>query len=205
MTDTYPESLRRLIASFSRLPGIGPKSAQRLAFFLIKSSPEEVEELVGSLSEIKKKIRLCSECGFYADKDRCAVCNDPSRDRSTLCIVERPQDVLIIEKAGYRGLYHVLGGSISPMRGVGPDDLSIKRLLERLNATGSEKIREAILATNPSLDGETTALYIARKVKPLGLRTTIIARGLPLGGDLEFTDEGTLTQALEGRREILTG
>ncbi len=203
MTDTYPESLRRLIAAFSRLPGIGPKSAQRLAFFLIKSTPDEAGELARSLTEIKEKIRLCSDCGFYADKERCAVCTDPARDRSTLCVVERPQDVLIIEKAGYRGLYHVLGGSISPMKGVGPEDLSIETLVERLRGKGQGMIREVILATNPSLDGEATALYIARKIRPLGLRTTIIARGLPLGGDLEFTDEGTLTQALEGRRDFL--
>ncbi|HSV32457.1 MAG TPA: recombination mediator RecR [Atribacteraceae bacterium] len=204
MVDSYPDALKRLVSALSRLPGVGPKTAQRLAFFLIKSSPSEVEELVDSLRDISMKVHLCEICGYYTDETRCAICRDSTRDKTVICVVEKPQDVLVIEKTGYRGVYHVLQGAISPLSGVSPEDLTIDRLLARLHGDNRQFVQEVILATNPSLDGEATALFIARKLKPLSIRTTLIARGLPLGGDLEFTDEITLSQALEGRREIVT-
>lgn len=199
MSNSYPEALKNLIASFSRLPGIGPKTAQRLSFFLIKSSPEEIEGLINSLTEVKEKIHFCSRCGFYAEDELCSICQDSNRESTILCVVERPQDVLSIEKTGYRGLYHVLQGVLSPLTGVGPEDLTISQLMKRIE---TEKFREVILGTNPSLDGEATAYFIARKLRSYPIRITMIARGLPLGGDLEFADDITLTQAFEGRRDI---
>ncbi len=199
MSNSYPEALKNLIASFSRLPGIGPKTAQRLSFFLIKSSPEEIEGLINSLTEVKEKIHFCSRCGFYAEDELCSICQDSNRESTILCVVERPQDVLSIEKTGYRGLYHVLQGVLSPLTGVGPEDLTISQLMKRVE---TEKFREVILGTNPSLDGEATAYFIARKLRSYPIRITMIARGLPLGGDLEFADDITLTQAFEGRRDI---
>ncbi|MCX6091216.1 MAG: recombination mediator RecR, partial [Candidatus Atribacteria bacterium] len=186
-------------AAFSRLPGIGPKTAQRLSFFLIKSPREEIEDLIVSLQGVKEKVRFCARCGFYSQEETCFICQDGSREQETLCVVERPQDVLAIEKTGYRGQYHVLQGALSPLSGVGPQDITIKELIQRVE---KENISEVILATNPSLDGEATAYFIARKLQSLPLRVTMIARGLPLGGDLEFADEVTLSQALEGRRDI---
>jgi len=199
LSNSYPEALKNLIASFSRLPGIGPKTAQRLSFFLIKSSPEEIEGLINSLTEVKEKIHFCSRCGFYAEDELCSICQDSNRESTILCVVERPQDVLSIEKTGYRGLYHVLQGVLSPLTGVGPEDLTISQLMKRVE---TEKFREVILGTNPSLDGEATAYFIARKLRSYPIRITMIARGLPLGGDLEFADDITLTQAFEGRRDI---
>ena len=199
MSNSYPEALKNLIASFSRLPGIGPKTAQRLSFFLIKSSPEEIEGLINSLTEVKEKIHFCSRCGFYAEDELCSICQDSNRESTILCVVERPQDVLSIEKTGYRGLYHVLQGVLSPLTGVGPEDLTISQLMKRVE---TEKFREVILGTNPSLDGEATAYFIARKLRSYPIRITMIARGLPLGGDLEFADDITLSQAFEGRRDI---
>lgn len=199
MSDSYPEALKNLIASFSRLPGIGPKTAQRLSFFLIKSSPEEIEGLINSLIQVKQKIHFCSRCGFYADNELCSICQDLNRESKTLCVVERPQDVLSIEKTGYRGLYHVLQGVLSPLSGIGPEDLTIDQLMKRIE---TENFKEIILATNPSLDGEATAYFIARKLRSFSVRITMIARGLPLGGDLEYADEITLAQAFEGRRDI---
>lgn len=199
MSDSYPEALKNLIASFSRLPGVGPKTAQRLSFFLIKSLPDEIEGLINSLTEVKQKIHFCSRCGFYTENELCSICQDSTRESTILCVVERPQDVLSIEKTGYRGLYHVLQGVLSPLSGVGPEDLTINQLMKRIE---TEKFKEVILATNPSLDGEATAYFIARKLRSFSTRVTIIARGLPLGGDMEFADEITLTQAFEGRRDI---
>jgi len=199
LSDSYPEALKNLIASFSRLPGVGPKTAQRLSFFLIKSSPDEIEGLINSLAEVKQKIHFCSRCGFYAENELCSICQDSTRESTIICVVERPQDVLSIEKTGYRGLYHVLQGVLSPLSGVGPEDLTINQLMKRIE---TEKFKEVILATNPSLDGEATAYFIARKLRSFSTRVTIIARGLPLGGDMEFADEITLTQAFEGRRDV---
>ena len=199
MSNSYPEALKNLIASFSRLPGIGPKTAQRLSFFLIKSSPEEIEGLINSLTEVKEKIHFCSRCSFYAEDELCSICQDSNRESTILRVVERPQDVLSIEKTGYRGLYHVLQGVLSPLTGVGPEDLTISQLMKRVE---TEKFREVILGTNPSLDGEATAYFIARKLHSYPIRITMIARGLPLGGDLEFADDIILTQAFEGRRDI---
>ena len=199
MSDSYPEALKNLIASFSRLPGVGPKTAQRLSFFLIKSLPDEIEGLINSLTEVKQKIHFCSRCGFYTENELCSICQDSTRESTILCVVERPQDVLSIEKTGYRGLYHVLQGVLSPLSGVGPEDLTINQLMKRIE---TEKFNEVILATNPSLDGEATAYFIARKLRSFSIRVTMIARGLPLGGDMEFADEITLTQAFEGRRDV---
>ena len=199
MSDSYPEALKNLIASFSRLPGVGPKTAQRLSFFLIKSLPDEIEGLINSLTEVKQKIHFCSRCGFYTENELCSICQDSTRESTILCVVERPQDVLSIEKTGYRGLYHVLQGVLSPLSGVSPEDLTINQLMKRIE---TEKFKEVILATNPSLDGEATAYFIARKLRSFSIRVTMIARGLPLGGDMEFADEITLTQAFEGRRDV---
>jgi recombination protein RecR len=199
LSDSYPEALKNLIASFSRLPGVGPKTAQRLSFFLIKSLPDEIEGLINSLTEVKQKIHFCSRCGFYTENELCSICQDSTRESTILCVVERPQDVLSIEKTGYRGLYHVLQGVLSPLSGVGPEDLTINQLMKRIE---TEKFKEVILATNPSLDGEATAYFIARKLRSFSIRVTMIARGLPLGGDMEFADEITLTQAFEGRRDV---
>ncbi len=198
MSEAYPESLRRLVAAFSRLPGIGPKTAQRLAFYLIKEKGENLEELLLALAGIKD-IGFCSICGFYSESEMCQICQDGERDRGVICVVERPQDVIALEKANFKGLYHVLHGVLSPLLGIGPDELRIKELLERLSRGG---IREVILAINPSIDGEATALFIAEKLRNLAVKVTLIARGLPSGGDLEFADEVTLSQALEGRREV---
>lgn len=198
MKETYPEALGRLVAAFSRLPGIGPKTAQRLAFYLIKSKGEDLEELLASLQGIKAVV-FCSICGFYSQKETCQICDDPERDRGVICVVERPQDVIALEKAGFRGVYHVLHGVLSPLLGVGPDDLRIKELLQRVAQGG---VREVILALNPSVDGEATVLFIAERLRSFPVRVTLIARGLPSGGDLEFADEITLSQALEGRREL---
>ena len=194
----YPEALGRLIFAFSRLPGIGPKTAQRLAFYLAKSKGGELEELITSLQGIQR-IGFCSICGFYSEGEICTICKDEERDRGMICVVERPQDIIALEKAGFRGTYHVLQGVLSPLAGVGPDDLRIRELLQRVTQGG---VREVILAINPSVDGEATALFLAEKLRSSPLKITLIARGLPSGGDLEFADEITLSQALEGRREL---
>ena len=191
--------LERLIEAFRKLPGIGAKSAQRLAFHVLRGSREDAQALASALVEVKDTIRLCSSCFNITDTDPCLVCADDDRDRSQVCVVEEPHNLVIIEKSGFRGLYHVLHGSISPMRGIGPDDLKIAPLLERLR-DGS--VKEVILATNPNVEGESTAVYLSRLLKPLGVRTTRIALGLPVGSELEYADEVTVGKALEGRREI---
>ena len=192
--------LERLIERLRKLPGLGQKSAQRLAFHILRGSKEDAQALAQAIVEVKERIRLCPICCNITDTDPCVVCADANRDRTAICIVEEPHNLVAIEKSGgFRGLYHVLHGSLSPLRGIGPDDLKIAPLLERLR-DGS--VKEVILATNPNVEGEATAVYLSRLLKPLGLMVTRIALGLPVGGELEYADEVTVGKALEGRREI---
>ena len=194
----YEGIVQDLIDELGRLPGVGPKSAQRIAFHLLAADPTDVRRLAHVLTEVKDKIRFCSTCGNVAEAEQCRICRDTRRDLSVICVVEEPKDVQAIEKTReFRGRYHVLGGAISPIEGIGPDDLRVKELMTRL-ADGS--VTELILATDPNLEGEATATYLARLVKPMGLRVTRLASGLPVGGDLEYADEVTLGRAFEGRR-----
>ncbi len=193
-------SVARLIQELNKLPGIGPKSAQRLTYHIVRLSREEAHALAEAIMALKETALFCSRCYNIADKDPCEICSDPQRDASEICVVEEPLDVLTIERTGcYRGLYHVLHGVISPINGVGPEDLRIRELLGRLQG---EDVKEIILATNPTLEGEATAMYIRRLVAPLGVRITHLARGLPVGGDLEYADETTLSRAFQGRQEF---
>ncbi|MCI2146784.1 MAG: recombination mediator RecR [Clostridiales bacterium] len=197
----YPKPLGRLIGELSKLPGIGNKSAQRLAFYLLSISDKEAEGLADAIVEAKKTMRYCSECGNLTDRDPCDICRDPSRNPEVLCVVETPQDVLAMERIKeYHGRYHVLNGVISPMDGIGPEDINLKSLIVRLQK--HPEIQEVILATNPNIEGEATAMYIARLLKPSGIKVTRIAHGLPVGGDLEYADEVTLLKAMEGRTSI---
>src|SRR5438270_462328 len=190
----------RLIEAFARLPGIGPKTAQRLTYFLLRAPEELTADLAGALSELKASVVFCSICFNIADTDPCPICADPARDRTLICVVEEPLDVLALERSrGLRGVYHVLHGALSPIEGIGPDDLKIGPLLARLK-TGETV--EVILATNPNVEGDTTAQYLTQLIRPLAIRVSRIARGLPMGGDLEYADEVTLAQALENRRTI---
>jgi recombination protein RecR len=192
--------IARLINELAKLPGIGLKTAQRLAFHLLKAPPADAEALAAAIREVREKLTTCRECCNITDADPCAFCADPSRDRGTLCVVENPTNVLAIEKTReHRGLYHVLHGSISPLAGRGPESLSLEPLLARVRAGG---VREVIVATNPNVEGETTAMYLAKILKPLGVRVTRPAMGLPVGADLEFTDEVTMAKALGGRHEV---
>ena len=193
-----PKSVQNLIEAFERLPGIGPKTAQRLTYYLLHAPIEEARALATSAIEMKEKTILCSICFNIGEAEPCQVCSDSSRDQSIIAIVEDPLDVLALEKANYKGLYHVLHGVISPLENIGPDQLHIRELLPRLK---DGNIKEIILATNPTMEGEATAMYIQRLISPLGVRLTRIARGLPVGGDLEYADETTLSRALEGRNE----
>jgi recombination protein RecR len=194
----YEGAVQDLIDELGRLPGVGPKSAQRIAFHLLAADPVDVRRLVAALTEVKERVRFCTVCGNVAEEETCRICRDPRRDPAVICVVEEPKDVVAIEKTReFRGRYHVLGGAISPIEGVGPDDLRIRELLARL-ADGA--VTELILATDPNLEGEATATYLARTVKDLGLRVTRLASGLPVGGDLEYADEVTLGRAFEGRR-----
>jgi recombination protein RecR len=194
----YEGVVQDLIDELGRLPGVGPKSAQRIAFHILQSDPADVRRLAHALSEVKAKVRFCALCGNVAEAEQCRVCRDPRRDPAVVCVVEEPKDVVAIERTReFRGRYHVLGGAISPIEGVGPDDLRIRELLARL-ADGT--VTELILATDPNLEGEATATYLARMVKPMGLKVTRLASGLPVGGDLEYADEVTLGRAFEGRR-----
>jgi recombination protein RecR len=194
----YEGVLQDLVDELGRLPGIGPKSAQRIAFYLLATDPADVRRLVRALTEVKDKIRFCAICGNVAQEEQCRICRDPRRDLAVICVVEEPKDVVAIERTReFRGRYHVLGGAISPIEGVGPDDLRIRELMPRL-ADG--QVTEVILATDPNLEGEATATYLARLLKPMGLRITRLASGLPVGGDLEYADEVTLGRAFEGRR-----
>ena len=194
----YEGIVQDLIDELGRLPGVGPKSAQRIAFHLLAADPTDVRRLAHVLTEVKDKIRFCRTCGNVAEDDQCRICRDTRRDLSVICVVEEPKDVLAIEKTReFRGRYHILGGAISPIEGIGPDDLRVKELMTRL-ADG--EVTELILATDPNLEGEATATYLARLVKPMGMRVTRLASGLPVGGDLEYADEVTLGRAFEGRR-----
>ena len=193
-----PKPVKNLIEAFERLPGIGPKTAERLTFYLLNAPKEEVEMLSKAAIEMKEKTVICSTCFNIGEEDTCSICSDSSRDQNIIMIVGNPLDVLALEKANYRGLYHVLGGVISPLENIGPDELHIRELLPRLKK-GS--VTEIILATNPTMEGEATAMYIQRLISPLGIKVTRIARGLPVGSDIEYADETTLSRALEGRKE----
>lgn len=196
----YSPSIEKLIESFERLPSIGNKTATRLAFYMLNCSDEVAEEFIKSIEEARKNLRYCSICFNISDTDPCMICGNPRRDKSVICVVEDVKDIIAMEKTHeYKGVYHVLHGSISPMNGVGPDDIKIKELLTRLQ---SGEVKEVILATNPRVEGEATAMYLSKLIKPLGIKVTRIARGIPIGGDLEYTDEITLLQALEGRMEV---
>jgi recombination protein RecR len=194
----YEGVVQDLIDELGRLPGVGPKSAQRIAFHVLQSDPIDVRRLVSALTEVIDKVRFCITCGNVSSDELCKICRDPRRDPTVLCVVEESKDVVAIEKTReFRGRYHILGGAISPIEGVGPDDLRVKELVTRLAST---EVTEIILATDPNLEGEATATYLARLLKPMGLRVTRLASGLPVGGDLEYADELTLGRAFEGRR-----
>ena len=194
----YIEPLAKLVNAFSKLPGIGGKTALRLAYHAIKAPEADINELVEALTQIRQKIKYCSRCGNFCEGETCEICADSRRDKELICVVKDPRDVIAMEKTGsFRGVYHVLHGTISPMDGIGPDDIRIKELLMRL-----DEAREVILATNPDVEGDATAVYIARLLKPMGIKTTRIAHGIPIGGDLEYIDEVTLAKALDGRREM---
>ena len=196
----YADPMQRLVDALKRLPGIGAKSAQRLAFAILHQPREEALALAAAVQEVKDRIRLCSLCCHITDVDPCRFCSDETRDRSLICVVEEPNNLLAVEKTReYRGIYHVLHGSLSPLRGVGPEELKITPLLSRIQSGG---VREVILATNPTVEGEQTAVYLSRLLKPLGVMTSRIAIGIPVGSEIEYTDEVTMSKALEGRREI---
>jgi recombination protein RecR len=196
----YEGPVQNLIDELGRLPGVGPKSAQRIAFYLLKAAPEDAKRLAGAIVDAKDRVSWCKRCFNIAEGELCSFCRDERRESAILCIVEEPRDIVAIERtAEFRGRYHVLQGAISPIDGVGPDQLRVKELLTRI---GNEGVEEVILATNPNIEGEATAMYLARLLKPLGVRVTRIASGLPVGGDLEYADEVTLGRALEGRREV---
>ncbi|MDO3680691.1 recombination mediator RecR [Paenibacillus ehimensis] len=196
----YPEPLAKLIDSFSRLPGIGPKTAGRLAFHVLRMKEDDVIDFAKALVNVKRNLHYCSVCCNITDTDPCRICQDKSRDASVICVVQEPKDLVAMERTKeFNGYYHVLHGAISPMEGIGPDEIRIADLLKRLS---DERVQELILATNPNIEGEATAMYLSRLVRPFGLKVTRIAHGLPVGGDLEYADEVTLTKALEGRREL---
>ena len=198
--DVTPRSVTRLIEEFHRLPGIGPKTAQRLTFYLLRAPKEQVTQLAESIQDLRERITTCSICCNISEHNPCEICADDSRDHSQICVVEEPLDMVALERTRqYKGVYHVLHGAISPVEGIGPEDLRIRELLSRVK---SDTVHEVLLATNPNLEGEATAMYLERLIKPLGIRLTRLARGLPAGGDLEYADEVTLTRALEGRSEV---
>lgn len=197
--DFYPISIEKLIEEFAKLPGIGYKTAQRLTLHVLNLPREEVVEFADALVKARGTIKYCSVCGNYTDTDPCSICSNPNRDNSTICVIEQPKDIISIEKVReYNGLYHVLHGVISPMTGKGPDDIKLKELVRRAN----DELKEIIIATNPNVEGEATAMYISKILKPFGVKVTRIAHGIPVGGDLEYADEVTLAKALEGRTEI---
>ena len=197
----YPRSLNKLINELGKLPGIGGKTAQRLAFHILSLSDREAAELADAILDAKKSLHYCEVCGNLTDSEKCRICTDASRDASVICVVETPQDVMAMERVKeYRGRYHVLHGTISPMDGVGPNDINLASLVRRLQA--EPEVKELIIATNPNIEGEATAMYIANLLKDTGIKITRIAHGLPIGGDLEYADEVTLLKAIEGRREI---
>ena len=196
----YSPSIEKLIESFEKLPSIGHKTATRLAFHMLNLNEESTKEFINSIIEAKKNLRYCSKCFNITETDPCPICSSPKRDQSTICVVEDVKDVVAMEKTHeFKGVYHVLHGSISPMNGIGPEDIKIKELIERLRDTD---VKEIIIATNPRVEGEATAIYLSKLIKPIGIKVTRIAHGIPVGGDLEYTDEVTLSKALEGRREL---
>jgi len=196
----YSETLNKLIEALRKLPGIGPKSAERLAFHILKASPQEAEDLASAILEARQSIKPCSICFFLSDTDPCFICTDEKREKDIICVVEDSRDIIAMERAGiFRGLYHVLGGALSPLDGIGPQDLHIAELLERIK---KGIVKEVIIATNPTISGDTTSTYLAMQIKPLGVKVTRIAHGLPVGTYLELADEVTLSLALQGRREI---
>lgn len=196
----YPQPMTRLIHELSKLPGVGPKTAQRLAFYILTLSEDEVGKIAEALISAKHKIGFCEVCGHLTETSPCAICENQGRDRSFLCVVEEPKDVIAMERTRvYKGLYHVLGGALSPLEGIGPEELRIKELLQRI---GQERFQEVIIATDPNVEGEATALYLSKLLRPLGYKVTRLARGLPVGGDLEYADEITLGKAFEGRTEL---
>ena len=196
----YEGALADLVEEFGKLPGIGPKSAQRLAFYVMQSPREDVDSLISALTNVKTHVRFCDQCGNVAEGELCSICSDPRRDSSLICVVEEPKDVVALERTReYRGLYHVLGGAIDPMSGIGPDDLRTRELLPRLQ---SEDVQECILATDPNLEGEATATYLIRLLSSIGVTVSKLASGLPVGGDLEYADEVTLGRAFQGRTKV---
>lgn len=196
----YPLPIQRLLEELERLPGVGPKSAQRIAYWLLTTEQTDAQRLADAIVEVKRSIHFCERCYNFAEGELCNVCADPERDNAIICVVEEPRDLAAIERtAEYRGVYHVLHGAISPIDGIGPEQLRVRELIDRVGAGG---VTEVVVATNPNVEGETTALYLARLLKPLGVRVTRIASGLPVGGDLEYADEVTLGRALEARREM---
>jgi recombination protein RecR len=200
MSAVYEGALQDLVEEFGKLPGIGPKSAQRLAFHILQTDAGDVNALAQALTDVKKRVRFCDICGNVSEEAECTVCQDPRRDRAMICVVEEPKDVIAIERTReYRGLYHVLGGAIDPMAGVGPDNLRIKELMTRLQ---DDEVKEIVIATDPNLEGEATATYLVRLLGSLGVTVTRLASGLPVGGDLEYADEVTLGRAFSGRREV---
>ena len=197
----YSPSIEKLIESFAKLPSIGNKTAARLAFHMLNASEEETQEFINSILNAKKNLKYCSKCYNISDTDPCPICGNEKRNHTSICVVEDVRDVIAMERTHeFKGVYHVLHGSISPMNGIGPEDIKIKELLNRL--AGEEKIEEVIIATNPRVEGEATAMYLSKLIKPFGIKVTRIAHGVPVGGDIEYADEITLTKALEGRREI---
>jgi recombination protein RecR len=199
MMDFYPVAIEKLIEEFAKLPSIGQKTAQRLTLHILNLPDEEVKEFANALIQARGTIKYCSVCGNFTDKDPCPLCSNPNRDKSTICVVEQPKDIMTMEKIKeFNGVYHVLHGNISPMQGRGPQDIRIRELVSRMN----EEVKEVILATNPNIEGEATAMYISKVLKPLDIKVTRIASGIPVGGDLEYADEVTLSKALEGRKEI---
>ena len=196
----YEGAVQDLIDELGRLPGVGPKSAQRIAFHLLQADSDEVTRLVTALTEVKARVRFCEVCGNVAEAERCRICADPRRDQTSICVVEEPKDVVAIERTReFRGTYHVLGGAISPIDGIGPDDLRVRELMPRL---ASGEVQEVIIATDPNLEGEATATYLSRLLRDVGVTVTRLASGLPVGGDLEYADEVTLGRAFEGRRRV---
>lgn len=197
--DFYPVAIEKLIEEFAKLPGIGKKTAQRLTLYVLNLPKDEVEEFSNALVKARGTIKYCSVCGNFTDSDSCAICGNPSRDKTQICVVEQPKDIMTMEKVkDYNGVYHVLHGNISPMQGRGPQDIRLRELVSRMNGN----IKEVIVATNPNIEGEATAMYISKILKPLDVKVTRIAAGIPVGGDLEYADEVTLSKALEGRKEI---
>lgn len=196
----YAKPLAKLVGELEKLPGIGPKSAQRMAFHILRATEEETRNLIEAISEVKQKITLCTKCYNFADKEICDICSSEKRDKTTVCVVAEPRDVIAMEKTHeFRGTYHVLQGVISPMDGIGPEMLRVRELIQRIS---ENQIKEIILATNPTIEGDTTAMYLANLIKPLGIKVTRIAHGMPVGGDMDYADQATLIRALEWRREM---